>query len=169
MNTLPRLSPMAIIAALGLGCGASERPASIADWQSCVVAPGALSGTDVVDVVPTPGRAVWHAGAEWGRSAVRTEYQAGDLLVELPQELTQGSTLPIDKSTRSLYREGGEAVSYQVEGLEGTITIKSLTADQAVFDVDLHGTPTKDAAQRGPLTLKGTVTAGRRTQLADCR
>ncbi|MFO0550735.1 MAG: hypothetical protein U0271_20240 [Polyangiaceae bacterium] len=166
-----RFLSLAVVTLLGSGCGASSRPASIADWQSCIVAPGAIHGgvESVVDVIPTPGHAVWHAGAEWGRSAVRTEYQAGDLLVELPQELTRGTKLQINASTPALYREGGEAVSYQVEALEGTITVTTLTTDRATLEVDLRGTPTKDAAQRGPLTLKGTVTAHRRAQLADCR
>jgi len=164
----PRL--LAVIGALScLGCGASARPAGIAEWQSCIVAPGAIAGTDAIEVVPKPGRAVWHARAEWGRSPVRSEYQAGDLLVELPEELVPGATLQIDKSARALYREGGEAVIYQVDGLEGTITIESVSAGGATFHVDLHGPPTRDVAQRGELRLNGTIDAKRRARLTDCR
>ena len=154
---------------LALGACRSPRPASIEDWDACLIANQGLRTAEEGRLTFAEGGegSVLYVNAEWDRSWIVSEYSFGELLVALPRDLEAGQELPL--SGTSQYQEGGQIVSYRSRSLEGTLVVLSISADAVQIELKGRATePSVDLSKRGEVPLVGRLEVERAASFQEC-
>ncbi len=146
-----------------LVCAPATRPSSLSSWSGCLVDRHRL-----VDGRLAPGdssvlRLGWRHD-HW----FRTEYTAGELLIELPGSLPGNRSLLVDAATPARYIEGGMVPTYEAHLLSGTIRVVEANARAVDLLVDVRTTPRGGRGAEGPLHFAGQVDVGRVAEPRAC-
>lgn len=148
------------------------RPTSLSEgWRACLVEPASIIQTATHRPDVGPGAAsVLYVRAKWGQSPFETEFQRGELLLELPQGLVAGSVVRFSKGVPSgSYREGGEGIVFDARTLEGTVRVIDNTPQGIDLLLDLEATsPLLNQTTSGTAPLNGRVRAPRATSVSGC-
>ncbi len=144
------MKPLILTVAIAfLGACNSTRPA-LADWDACLIDGAELSPAQYGPHVADGTGHVLYVNTEWGRSAFRTEYEFGSMLLELPVTLDAGDILSYPTAGSGDYREGGQILGYSSASPTGTVTVDRVDDGEVVFTVDLRfDSPDVDLATRG--------------------
>ncbi len=158
-----------LLCVLLTACGsyAGSRPTSLGAWTASLHHDTVLREDAqhlrgrTYELAAGPGTVVLILETSWGRSLIRSEYEAASLLIELPgAALRRGTRIPIGPSVRAEYLEGSMVPIYTARTLEGTIDVLDTSSGTASLAIDLRAT--LDAKLGGPprpLLLQGRVRA----------
>jgi len=158
---------MAVLAS-GLFACRSPRPASIEDWNACVIDhQGIKAGPeDTARFTGGEGHALW-VNAEWGRSMFVSEYSFGELMIALPATLEAGKSY--EPAAESMFQEGGQLVVYRSKTFTGNVTVVEASPQSVTLKLALRATaPSVDLDKRGEAPLEGTITAKRVASQSAC-
>jgi hypothetical protein len=143
----------------------TPRPTCLAEWEACWIAAHRLAPSKArpAEIVRGKGsRAVLFLHVRWGESLIRTEYQYGEVMVELPALAKAGAQARLEDPARALYVEGGQG-GFEKQGLTGTVELLGSDGDHVELKLDLRtasGPPTR--------VWRATIHAARVPDLRTC-
>lgn len=140
--------PLLLLLALGTLCTGCSRctfkgtpkPTRLAEWRACWITGHRLapSRTRPAEIVRgEAGRAVLFLHVRWGESLIRTEYQYGEVMIELPALAKAGARTRLEDPARALHVEGGQG-GFDKQGLTGTVELLGRDGDRVELKLDLR-------------------------------